>query len=93
MTKITFHPLPTETVAALRAGGPDANGLPAEHAISDGAGNPCRHCLRQIPTGAGMLVCAHRPFGAPKDKDAPYCPAQMTRNSPTVKTGNAYKRS
>ncbi|MEP1765449.1 MAG: DUF1203 domain-containing protein [Sulfitobacter sp.] len=64
MTKITFHPLPTETVTALRTGGPDANGLPAEHAISDGTGQPCRHCLRQIPKGAGMLICAHRPFDA-----------------------------
>lgn len=32
--------------------------------MSDGGGNPCRHCLRMIPEGAGMLVLAHRPFGA-----------------------------
>ena len=63
MTQITFHPLPTATVEALRAGGPDANGLPAEKAVSDGAGMPCRHCLNNIPEGADMLILAHRPFG------------------------------
>lgn len=64
MTQVTFHPIPTATVEALRAGGPDANGLPAEKAVSDGAGMPCRHCLNNIPEGADMLILAHRPFGA-----------------------------
>lgn len=64
MTDIIFHPLPTSTVEALRAGGPDANGLPAERAISDGTGMPCRHCLNNIPKGAEMLTLAHRPFTA-----------------------------
>ncbi len=62
MTNITFHPMPTETVEALRADGPDANGLPPERAISDGTGMPCRHCLNNIPEGAEMLILAHRPF-------------------------------
>ena len=57
-----FHPIPAATIAALRAGGPDANGQPAERAISDGEGKPCRCCLRNIPKGAPMLICAHRPF-------------------------------
>jgi hypothetical protein len=35
-----------------------------ERAVSDGAGNPCRHCLHDIPEGAGMLILAHRPFPA-----------------------------
>ena len=59
-----FTALPTKTVRALRAGAPDANGMPAERAVSDGAGNPCRHCLRDVPEGAGMLILAHRPFPA-----------------------------
>lgn len=59
---IRFEALPTEVVRALRAGGPDANGQPAERAVSDGQGNPCRHCLNFIPDGAEMLICAHRPF-------------------------------
>ena len=59
---IRFTPIPTETVRAYQAGVPDANGQPPEHHISDGAGNPCRHCLQMIPKGAGMLILAHRPF-------------------------------
>lgn len=59
-----FHPIPTAIARAYQAGGPDAYGLPPERRISDGGGNPCRHCLRMIPQGAGLLVLAHRPFGA-----------------------------
>lgn len=59
---IRFTALPTDAVRALQRGGPDANGHPPEHAISDGKGNPCRHCLCEIPTGNEMLILAHRPF-------------------------------
>lgn len=58
--------IPTEVARTYQAGGPDANGQAPERAISDGGGNPCRHCLRMIPKGAGMLVLAHRPFPAPQ---------------------------
>ena len=51
-----------ETVRAYQAGGPDANGQMPERQIAHGGGNPCRHCLKMIPKGAGMLVLAHRPF-------------------------------
>jgi hypothetical protein len=61
-----FVPIPTPGVRALQAGGPDANGQVPERAVSDGDGNPCRHCLRMIPEGAGMLVLAHRPFPTPQ---------------------------
>ena len=64
MTQIRFAPIPTETVRAYQAGGPDANGQPPERHISDGGGNPCRHCLKMIAKGAGMLILAHRPFPA-----------------------------
>ena len=64
MTDIQITPIPTETAHALRRGGPDANGLPAERALSNGAGNPCRHCLTFIPEGVEMLIVAHRPFDA-----------------------------
>lgn len=54
-------------VADLRAGGPDANGQPAERgAISDGSGVPCRHCLRHVPAGREYLILAHRPFPEPQ---------------------------
>lgn len=59
---VTFHALPSDVVAAYRAGAPDANGLPPERSVSNGAGNPCRHCLKDIPEGVPMLTLAHRPF-------------------------------
>ncbi len=62
-----FTPLNSDLVAALRAGGPDAHGQPAERgAVSDGARAPCRHCLCDTPAGAEYLILAHRPFPAPQ---------------------------
>ena len=63
---ILFTPLPTETARRYQAGGADANGQRPEQALSDGDGTPCRHCLRFIPAGRGMLILAHRPFPAPQ---------------------------
>jgi len=57
-----FSALPTDIAAAYRAGGRDAFGNPPERKLSDGDGNPCRHCLRNISEGAEMLVLAHKPF-------------------------------
>ncbi len=62
--QITYTALPTDQVRAYQQGNPDANGQNTERNISDGNGNPCRHCLHMIPKGAGMLVLAHRPFEA-----------------------------
>ncbi len=59
---IRFTPLSVDWITAIRAGGPDANGQPAEHATSDGGGNPCRCCLKDIGKGQDMLVLAARPF-------------------------------
>jgi len=59
---IRFHALPTADVRALQRGGPDAHGQPAERTVSDGEGNPCRHCLQDIPKGREMLILAWRPF-------------------------------
>jgi len=61
---LRYEALPTDLVRALRAGATDANGQAPERQISDGGGNPCRHCLRDIEAGAPMLVLAHRPFPA-----------------------------
>lgn len=61
-----FVAIPTDQVRAWQDGGPDANGQRPERAVSDGGGNPCRHCLKMIPKGAGMLILAHRPFPAPQ---------------------------
>ena len=61
-----FVAISTEVVRAYQAGGADANGQVPERKVSDGGGNPCRHCLQMIPEGAEMLVLAHRPFPAPQ---------------------------
>ena len=61
-----FQAIPSDVVRHYRAGGADANGHPPERAVAEGQGNPCRHCLKMIPEGAGMLVLAHRPFPAPQ---------------------------
>ena len=58
----TFTALPTDVATAYRGGGPDAFGNPPARKISAVAGNPCRHCLRDIPLGAEMLVLADKPF-------------------------------
>ncbi|WP_170396690.1 DUF1203 domain-containing protein [Ruegeria arenilitoris] len=60
MFKITA--LATDEVRALQAGHPDAYGATPERATSTGTGNPCRHCLQNIPEGEEMLILAHRPF-------------------------------
>lgn len=59
---IRYEALPTDLVRALQAGAPDANGQMPERRVSDGGGNPCRHCLTDIATGEAMLVLALRPF-------------------------------
>jgi hypothetical protein len=56
--------LETGLVRSLQNGGTDSHGQPPERAVSDGGGNPCRHCLRYIPDGEEMLILAHRPFPA-----------------------------
>jgi hypothetical protein len=58
--------LPTEIARHYQAGGADANGQVPERVLAEGGGNPCRHCLRMVPEGAGMLILAHRPFPAPQ---------------------------
>jgi len=62
MSHLRFQAVPTLDVAALRAGGPDAYGHPAERTVSDGGGNPCRHCLTEIPIGEPMIIVAWCPF-------------------------------
>ena len=59
---IHYHALPTTEVRAIQRGGLDANGRAAERSVSDGGGNPCRHCLQEIPEGQDMLILAWRPF-------------------------------
>ena len=62
MDQIKFLPLASDRVSALRSGGHDAYDCAPERTISDGAGNPCRHCLDFIPKGAEMSILAYRPL-------------------------------
>ena len=55
-----FLPLATERVEGFWAGQLDDNGQKPEMLVSDGGGNPCRHCLKDIPEGREMLVLAFR---------------------------------
>lgn len=64
MTSLRYVALDSDTVQALQTGAPDANGQAPESQVSDGGGNPCRHCLTDIAEGAPFLVLAHRPFPA-----------------------------
>lgn len=64
MPKITA--LATDLVRELQNGGTDAHGHTPERVIAQSGSNPCRHCLRYIPEGAGMLILAHRPFPTPQ---------------------------
>lgn len=66
MSDLRFVALDSALVQAWRRGAPDANGQAPERQISDGGGNPCRHCLDDIAEGAPMLVLAHRPFPGPQ---------------------------
>ncbi len=60
---VRFVALPSEVVAALQAGGPDANGqTPEVHVADESGGLPCRHCLTRIRAGERYLVLAYRPF-------------------------------
>lgn len=63
---LRFIPIPTAVARALQSGSPDANGQIPERHISDGDGNPCRHCLRPVPKGDEMLILSYRPFPAPQ---------------------------
>jgi hypothetical protein len=58
--------IPTDVVRHYQSGGADANGQAPERVVAEGTGNPCRHCLKMVPEGAGMLILAYRPFPAPQ---------------------------
>ena len=63
---LNFEAIPTSDTRNAQNGNPDANGQLPEHSISDGNGNPCRHCLTDIPEGEPMLILGYRPFLAPQ---------------------------
>ncbi len=66
MTTLTYRAMPTADAEHFWSGGPDANGQLPEHAVSDGAGVPCRHCLKDVGAGESYLILAYRPFPSPQ---------------------------
>lgn len=66
MTSLRYLALESETVESLRNGGRDDNGQAPERQVSDGGGNPCRHCLEDMPEGETYLIVGHRPFPTPQ---------------------------
>ena len=65
---IQIKGIPTEDARHLQRSGVDANGQLPEALISDGNGNPCRHCLEMIAEGEELLVFSYKPFSS----DQPY---------------------
>lgn len=63
---LQFEAIPTIAARHAQHGHPDANGQTPEKVISDGNGNPCRHCLCEIPKDAEMLILGYRPFPEPQ---------------------------
>ncbi|MGJ5617976.1 DUF1203 domain-containing protein [Sulfitobacter sp. MF3-043] len=57
-----YSAMPTNIARGYQTGMVDAYDNAPELAVSNGPGTPCRHCLKNIPKGAGMLILAYRPF-------------------------------
>ena len=57
-----FEAMPTDYARKIQNGGLDVHGQKPDRTVSDGQGNPCRHCLKQVPEGRGMLILAYKPF-------------------------------
>ncbi|TCP90910.1 MULTISPECIES: DUF1203 domain-containing protein [unclassified Rhizobium] len=66
MTKIRFTAMPTDDAMHIWNGGADAYGLTPERFVSDGDGNPCRHCLEHIAGDEPALLFAYRAFPTPQ---------------------------
>ncbi len=62
MTTTTFHidALPATIADAVRSGGPDASGRPAERWTA-GGGEPLRCCLRDAVAGDELLLFGYEP--------------------------------
>jgi hypothetical protein len=92
-----FIALDSEKVRRLRNAALDAYGQPPEVSVSDGNGNPCRHCLAEIERGKPMLILAHRPFDSlqPYAETGPIflCGEDCTRYPQTAGVPALYQHS
>ena len=58
----TFEPMDEATAVHFRSGGADSYGNMPERRVSDGAGIPCRRCMRMVGRDEPYLIVAWRPF-------------------------------
>ncbi len=92
---IKFLPIPTEHAERYWSGLLDENNQPPEVVISDGSGNPCRHCLTEIENGKEMLILAYRP----EEKINPYaevgpiflCASRCIQHPTTIELPHMFK--
>lgn len=93
---IIFKAIPTEITRNYQKGGLDENGSKPELVESDGSGNPCRHCLTEIPKGRGMLILNFRPLVAkinPYSETGPVflCEAKCERHADSSELPDMFK--
>ncbi|WP_020592175.1 DUF1203 domain-containing protein [Kiloniella laminariae] len=61
-TAIKFIAISSAEALAYQGRMPDENGQKPEVHISDGQGNPCRHCLKYVAKDDEVLLLSYRPF-------------------------------
>lgn len=59
---LRVRPLNSEIASEARSTKIDRFGNSLSLRVSDGKGAPCRHCLREVPEGEGMILIGHSPF-------------------------------
>ena len=63
-TALKIKGIPTDYTRMIQRNGRDSNNQQPQFKISDGQGNPCRHCLELIEEGDEMLVFSYKPFNS-----------------------------
>jgi hypothetical protein len=56
------RPLDSNIAVEARSTRVDRFGNALSVRVSDGEGAPCRHCLREVPEGKGLILIGHSPF-------------------------------
>ena len=62
---LRVRPLDSDIAAQARETMVDRVGNALSVRMSEGQGAPCRHCLREVPEGQGMILIGHSPFTRP----------------------------
>lgn len=70
MNEFTIAALPPDIANAIRSGAA-AGHIPAVRSVADGAGYPCRQCLRDVEPGDDVLLVSYQPFRGESPYAAP----------------------